>query len=101
MQREPLARVLLRFEADPDHLRLAGRVAGPEYRLRRALQRIRTGDLGFRVNLRRGDLLAGLAQECNELLDWLNANPPRGAHTGTDIVEVAEFAEPAAEEAHV
>lgn len=74
-------------------LRLAGRVAGPEYRLCRALQRIRTGDLGFRVNLRRGDLLGGLALECNDLLDWLNANPPNGARTGTDIVEVAPESE--------
>ncbi|MFM1872696.1 MAG: hypothetical protein RL398_2118, partial [Planctomycetota bacterium] len=60
-------------------LRVAARVAGPEYRLRLALQRIRSGDLGFRIHLRRGDLLTGLARECNELLDWLNANPPSGA----------------------
>ncbi len=69
-------------------VRLAARVAGPEYRLRRALQRIRTNDLGFRVALRRGDLLGGLARECNDLLDWLNANPPAGARTGGDVVEV-------------
>lgn len=70
-------------------VRLANRVAGPEYRLRRALQRIRSGDVGFRIALRRGDLLGGLARECNDLLDWLNENPPSGARTGSDIVEVA------------
>ncbi len=70
-------------------VRLAKRVSGPEYRLRRALQRIRSGDVGFRIALRRGDLLGGLARECNDLLDWLNENPPRGARTGSDIVEVA------------
>lgn len=69
-------------------VRLATRVAGPEYRLCRALQRIRGHDVGFRVSLRRGDLLSGLAKECNELLDWLNQNPPAGARTGGDVVEV-------------
>lgn len=69
-------------------LRLAQRVAGPEWRLRRALRRIRAGDLDFRISLRRGDLLTGLARECNELLDWLNANPPAGVRTGGDVVEV-------------
>ncbi len=70
-------------------VRLALRVAGPEYRLRRVLQRIRTNDVGFRVTLRRGDLLTGLAGECNELLDWLSVHPPVGARTGSDVVEVA------------
>ena len=74
--------------------RIAARVAGPEHRLAQALQRIRTGDIAFRVHLRRGDLLSGLARECNELLDWMNANPPPGASTGGDIVEV-EAEEPA------
>ncbi|MBZ0154156.1 MAG: hypothetical protein K8J09_21735 [Planctomycetes bacterium] len=69
-------------------LRMAERVAGPEHRLRAALQRIRSGDVGFRVTLRRGDPLQELARECNALLDWLNHNPPAGARTGTDIVEV-------------
>lgn len=69
-------------------LRMAERVAGPEHRLRAALQRIRSGDVGFRVALRRGDPLQELARECNELLDWLNHNPPAGARTGTDIVDV-------------
>lgn len=69
-------------------LRLAGRVAGPEYRLRRALQRIRAHDVAFRVTLRRGDLLTGLARECNELLDWLNQNPPVGTRVGGDVVDV-------------
>lgn len=73
-------------------VRLATRVAGPEYRLRRALQRIRSGDVAFRIALRRGDLLGGLARECNDLLDWLNENPPQGARTGSDIVEVAAVA---------
>jgi len=66
-------------------LRVAGRVAGPEYRLRQALQRITAGDVAFRVDLRRGDLLTGLARDCNELLDWLNRNPPSGARTGNDV----------------
>lgn len=75
--------------------RVAQRVAGPEYRLRQALQRIRSGDLAFRVTLRQGDLLGDLAGECNQLLDWLNQNPPAGSVTGTDVVELEQ--EPAAE----
>ncbi|MDO8349493.1 MAG: hypothetical protein Q7T30_04630 [Planctomycetota bacterium] len=67
-------------------LRVASRVAGPEYRLRQALQRIASGDLAFRVALRRGDLMTGLAHDCNDLLDWLEQNPPRGAVTGNDVV---------------
>lgn len=75
-------------------LRLVNRVAGPEYRMRRALQRIRDGDVGFRIALRRGDLLTGLARECNDLLEWLNKNPPPGVRTGSDIVEVAAIDTP-------
>ena len=70
-------------------LRVAGRIAGPEYRLRKALQRIAAGDVAFRVDLRRGDLLTGLARDCNALLDWLNRNPPSGARTGNDVHELA------------
>lgn len=69
-------------------VRQSTRVLAPETRLRRALQRIRRGDLAFRVSLRRGDALRGLAAECNELLEWLNANPPAGASIGSDIVDV-------------
>jgi hypothetical protein len=69
-------------------LRVANRVAGPEFRLCQALQRIRSGDVAFRVHLRRGDLLTDMAYECNELLDWLNANPPRGVRMGSDVVRV-------------
>lgn len=70
-------------------LRVASRVAGPERRLKAALQRIRTGDIGFRITLRRGDLLGDLAGECNALLDWLNSNPPGSVRTGGDLVELA------------
>lgn len=69
-------------------LHVANRVAGPERRLAQAMQRIRSGDLSFRIHLRRGDLLTPLARECNELLEWLNANPPVGAEVGSDVVRV-------------
>ncbi len=69
-------------------LRLAWHVAGPELRLCRSLQRIRSGDVGFRITLRRTDLLHGLARECNDLLQWLNENPPPGVRTGGDVVEL-------------
>lgn len=72
-------------------VRAAGRVAGPEHRLVAAMRRIRGGDLAFRVHLRRGDLLTPLARECNELLEWLNANPPAGVVTGGDLVAMDGF----------
>lgn len=70
--------------------RTAHRIAGPEYRLVQSLRRLRQGDLSFRIGLRRGDLLAGLADECNQVIEWLNQNPPSGSRTGTDLVEVEE-----------
>lgn len=71
-------------------VRLTQLVEGPEHRLQQSLRRIRGGDLSFRVSLRRGDLLQGLAHECNEVLEWLNRCPPNGARTGGDVVAVAE-----------
>ncbi len=67
---------------------IARRLQWPEHKLRLALQRIRAGDVGFRVSLRRGDPLTGLARECNDVLEWLNANPPPGVRVGTDIVDM-------------
>ncbi len=77
-------------------LHVANRVAGPEQRLKQTLQRVRRGDLSNRIHLRRGDLLGPLARECNELLDWLNANPPAGTVGGSDVVplEPVEVGEP-------
>jgi hypothetical protein len=75
-------------------MKVARRVAGPEHCLRQAMRRIRNGDLAFRVHLRKGDLLVELAEECNELLDWLNHNPPAGAVTGSDVVEVGQVSMP-------
>ncbi|MCA8941683.1 MAG: hypothetical protein KDB80_03915 [Planctomycetes bacterium] len=69
-------------------LRFSHRIAGPAFRLCKSLERIRSGDIGFRVTLRRGDYLTEIAEELNETLDWLNANPPQGVRTGTDVFEV-------------
>ncbi len=69
-------------------LRLSHRIAGPAYRLIKSIERIRSGDISFRVNLRRGDHLTEVAAEMNNLLDWLNDNPPRGVKTGTDVVRI-------------
>jgi NADPH:quinone reductase-like Zn-dependent oxidoreductase len=62
----------------------------PSRRLERALRRLRSGDLAFRVQLRRGDALAGLAKEVNLVLDWLNSHPPRcdELRLGGDVVHV-------------
>lgn len=65
-------------------LHTARRVAGPEVRLCRALQRLRRGDVGFRISLRRGDLLTELAAECNALAAHLaerTAPPADGAES--------------------
>ena len=73
-------------------VRIGNRVAGPEYRLIQVLRRIRQGDLTVRAHLRAGDLLRPLASECNDLLEWLNENPPRGSVTGSDLVEIEQLA---------
>ena len=60
----------------------------PEQQVRAAMQRIRAGDVGFRVALRRGEPLSRLLHECNGLLEWLNRNPPGGARIDADIFEL-------------
>lgn len=68
--------------------RLARRVAGPELRLCRALQRVRAGGSGEPVRLRRGDLLTGLAAECNEMMSWAAArsSAPRAAEAPSEAL---------------
>lgn len=54
-------------------------VAGPCVRLKKSLQRIRTGDVDFEVKLRQGDELQDVADELNELLRWLQQHRPAAA----------------------
>ncbi len=86
--------------------RFSHRIAGPTYRISRAMRRVRDGDIGFRIALREDDYLGEIADEFNLLLDWLNEHPPDGASLGGDIVdlveedcEVSRLAEPLAHEA--
>jgi len=81
-------------------IHLSARVVGPERRLRETLARVRSGDLSQRVVLRRGDLLQDLADDVNTTIEWLNRNPPAGAVTGGDVLDVdhhedIEIGEPA------
>jgi len=69
-------------------VRLQRRLGGPTLRLIAGMQRVRVGDLSFRVHLRRGDYLSELAFEFNKVIDWLNENPPEGVRTGSDVVDV-------------
>lgn len=71
-------------------LRASHRVAGPAYRICKSLERIRSGDLAFTVNLRKGDHLTEVRDELNRLLDWLNDNPPPGCVTRTMQAHSAE-----------
>ena len=68
--------------------KLMSRLVGPSYRLIDAMKRVRTGDIGFRVHLRKGDMLMDVANEFNRLLDWLNTNPPCDVTMGSDVVDV-------------
>jgi len=61
----------------------------PEQQVRVAMQRIRAGDVGFRVAQRRGEPLGRLLHECNGLLDWLNRNPPSGVRVDADVFEIS------------
>jgi hypothetical protein len=69
-------------------LRFSHRIAGPSYRICKSLERMRSGDIAFRVTLRKGDYLTEVADEFNATLDWLNQNPPANVRTGGDVVEV-------------
>lgn len=60
----------------------------PEQQVRLAMQRIRAGDVGFRIARRRGEPLGRLVHECNDLLEWLNRNPPEGARLDRDVFEL-------------
>lgn len=68
--------------------RLMQRIRGPEQRLCEAMARMRSGDLAFRVHLRRGDHLSQTAAELNLLLDWLNENGPADARRGGDLIDM-------------
>ena len=59
-------------------MRYSHRIAGPSFRLLQSIERIKRGNLEFRVELREGDELQDLAEGINELLDWLEQHPPRG-----------------------
>lgn len=62
-------------------LKVSHKVAGPAYRICKSLERMRSGDLAFTVNLRKGDHLTEIRDELNKVLDWLNENPPAGCVT--------------------
>jgi methyl-accepting chemotaxis protein len=76
---ELLAGIFLVFNS----VRISHKVAGPAYRLSKSLERIRSGDLAFKVSFRQGDLLGEVGDELNKTLDWLNENPPAGCVTRT------------------
>ena len=52
------------------------------------MQRIRAGDVGFRVAIHRGQPLGRLLHECNGLLEWLNHNPPSGVRVDRDVFDI-------------
>ena len=67
---------------------ITDRFRRPEQQVRLALQRIRAGDVGFRIGHRRGEPLGRLVHECNHLLEWLNRNPPSGVSVDGDVFEL-------------
>ena len=73
-------------------LRFSHRIAGPAHRLIQSIDQVREGDISFRVDLRQGDHLTELADSFNQLLDWLNENPPAGVKTGSDVVQLGNTA---------
>lgn len=80
-------------------VRFSHRIAGPSYNLLRSFERVRNGDLAFRVRLRDGDHLTELADGFNDMLDWLAEHPPKGvqpAGGSTATVEAVRDAEPIA-----
>jgi methyl-accepting chemotaxis protein len=70
-------------------VRFSHRVVGPGYRLRKAFQQVKEGDLQTRIRLRRGDHLTEVADSFNELLEWLREHPPAGVDLKTSQDEEA------------
>lgn len=64
------------------------RLNGPEQKLVQAMRRMRRGGLPERIQLRRGDLLAPLARECNELLEWLGRQHCDEGEPAGDVVRL-------------
>ena len=75
---------------------LSHRVCGPNVRILEAMRRIRAGDIGFRVRLRKGDFNTEIAEATNCLLDWLNEHHPEGVKITDETVAAAKEEEPAA-----
>lgn len=71
-------------------LRTTLRVSGPAYNICRCLQRIRHGDLGFRVKLRDGDYLTEIESELNQTIEWLQQHLPATATTAPAATANAE-----------
>ena len=78
-------------------LKISHRIAGPIYRICKCIQRIRSGDVGFEITLRDGDHLEEVRDELNQLLDWLNDNPPAGVRTRSSNGSRETMSEPAPE----
>lgn len=80
-------------------MRISNRVSGPAHNIARAMQRIREGELDFKVVLRDGDQLECLEEEVNKTLEWLREHPPQGdaasAAQGQDAQTEAPRGEPA------
>lgn len=70
-------------------LGVGARLGRSEQQVRRAMQRIRAGDVGFRVRTHSGEPLARLVHECNSTLEWLNHNPPKGVRIDGDVFDLA------------
>lgn len=71
-----------------DVANFARRFHRSDQQVRAAMQRIRPGDVDFRVALRRSEPLSRLLHECNRLLEWLNRNRPGGVHNGEHVFEI-------------
>ena len=57
-------------------LRVSHRVEGSAYRMMKAMERVRQGDLAFTVTLRKKDHLHELADELNRLIGWIRTQLP-------------------------
>jgi methyl-accepting chemotaxis protein len=87
--------------------RSSHRIAGPTFRLVESLKRIASGDVDFRVRLRRGDLLTEIADELNRALDAIQSNAawqrrePGLQQNAVAVETAAVAAEPSARTADV
>jgi nitrogen fixation/metabolism regulation signal transduction histidine kinase len=76
----------------------SNKIAGPSYRICKSLEQIRNGDLDLRIQLREDDFNTEIAEEINQLLDWIAKRHQVGVASNEDAAPDSVSNQPSREE---